>query len=104
MVLGATSMKRQVLGRADIPGAVSEFGVAVSGYPLFGAVQGIVTSLLVTIGGTSALQQAAIGDAETDSADRTVKTPLETAGTNGRPHGVRSPTLPVTLGRSLPSG
>lgn len=111
MVLGATSMRLQLLGRADILGAISEYGVAVSGYPLFGAlplgalwmslffilvitffvtsadsstlsvamlttggkqnpsganrlfwgvIQGVVAGLLVYIGGTSALQQAAI--------------------------------------------
>ncbi|MFB6092128.1 MAG: BCCT family transporter [Haloquadratum sp.] len=111
MVLGATSMKLQVLGRVDILGAISQYGVAVSGYPLFGAlplgalwmslffilvvtffvtsadsstlsvamlttggkqdpsgsnrlfwgvIQGIIAGLLVYIGGTNALQQAAI--------------------------------------------
>lgn len=36
--LGATAIKLQSSGQADILGVISEFGVAGSGYPLFGAM------------------------------------------------------------------
>ncbi|WP_135305596.1 BCCT family transporter [Haloarcula amylovorans] len=36
--LGATAIKLQSTGQADILGVISEFGVAGSGYPLFGAL------------------------------------------------------------------
>ncbi|MFC4548831.1 MULTISPECIES: BCCT family transporter [Halorussus] len=111
MIVGGTSMRLQNSGGADILGAINEFGIAVSGYPLFGALpfgevlsalffllvitffvtsadsstlglamlttggeedpsklnrltwgvlQGLIASILVVIGGTNALQQAAI--------------------------------------------
>ena len=111
MVIGGTSMKLQASGAANILGAINNYGIAVSGYPLFGALpagsllsalffllvitffvtsadsstlgiamlttggkespsglnrlfwgvlQGLVASILVVIGGTNALQQAAI--------------------------------------------
>jgi len=111
MILGATSMRMQLLGTADILGTIGKYGLAASGYPLFqalplgslwmalffvlvitffvtsadsstlavamltsygkeepsssnrlfwGAIQGVIAGLLVYIGGTSALQQAAI--------------------------------------------
>ncbi|WP_458210189.1 BCCT family transporter [Haladaptatus sp. NG-SE-30] len=110
-IVGGTSMRLQSNGSTDILGAINEFGVAVSGYPLFealpagellsalffllvitffvtsadsstlgiamltsggkespskvnrlvwGVLQGLVASILIVIGGTSALQQAAI--------------------------------------------
>ncbi|WP_435180315.1 BCCT family transporter [Halorussus sp. AFM4] len=111
MIVGGTSMRLQNSGAADILGAINEYGIAVSGYPLFGALpggallsalffllvitffvtsadsstlgiamlttggeedpseinrlvwgvlQGLVASILVVIGGTQALQNAAI--------------------------------------------
>lgn len=111
MVIGGTAMKLQASGAANILGPINEFGRAVAGYPLFGALpfgtvlatlffllvitffvtsadsstlgiamlttggkedpselnrliwgvlQGIVAGILVVIGGTNALQQAAI--------------------------------------------
>lgn len=111
MVVGGASMKMQASGAANILGAISKYGIAVSGYPLFGALpggsllsvlffllvvtffvtsadsstlgiamlttggkedpsklnrlfwgvlQGLIASILIVIGGTNALQQAAI--------------------------------------------
>lgn len=111
MIVGGTSMRLQHSGGADILGAISQYGVSVSGYPLFGALpggallsalflllvvtffvtsadsstlgiamlttggkedpseinrlvwgvlQGLVASILIVIGGTQALQNAAI--------------------------------------------
>ncbi|HET7323374.1 MAG TPA: BCCT family transporter [Halococcus sp.] len=110
-ILGATSMKLQATGAADILGPVAQYGEAVSGYALFGAlpggafwmalffilvitffvtsadsstlsvamltsggkeqpsganrlmwgvIQGVIAGILVILGGTLALQQAAI--------------------------------------------
>jgi glycine betaine transporter len=111
VIIGGTSMLFQSSGRADILGPVSEYGVAVSGFPLFqalplgnvlvaaflllvltfflttadsttlalsmittggeehpsvitrvfwGVTLGLIASILVVIGGTSALQNAAV--------------------------------------------